>query len=77
LSEIVWGVIGAFNYVVLAYFVLLNAVYLATSLFAFGALRRYALRMKSLGLTELIGSSAAPPISLLARVPTVRGHPGQ
>ena len=66
MTELVWGAIGAFNYVVLTYFVVLNAVYLATSLFAFGALRRYALRMKSLDLTELIGSSAAPPMSLLA-----------
>jgi cellulose synthase/poly-beta-1,6-N-acetylglucosamine synthase-like glycosyltransferase len=66
LSEAVWAAIGAFNLVVLAYFVLLNGVYLATSLFAFGALRRYAQRMKSLDLTELIGSSSAPPISLLA-----------
>ncbi|HUF75798.1 MAG TPA: glycosyltransferase [Longimicrobiales bacterium] len=66
MSEVVWTAIGWFNYVVLTYFVLLNGVYLATSLFAFGALRRYAQRMKSLDLTELIGSSAAPPISLLA-----------
>jgi cellulose synthase/poly-beta-1,6-N-acetylglucosamine synthase-like glycosyltransferase len=66
LTELIWGAIGAFNYVVLAYFVVLNAVYLATSFFAFGALRRYALRMKSLDLTELIGSSSAPSISLLA-----------
>jgi cellulose synthase/poly-beta-1,6-N-acetylglucosamine synthase-like glycosyltransferase len=65
-SELFWSGVGAFNYVVLGYFVLLNAVYLGTSFFAFGALRRYAMRMKSLDLTELIGSSAAPPISLLA-----------
>jgi cellulose synthase/poly-beta-1,6-N-acetylglucosamine synthase-like glycosyltransferase len=45
---------------------LLNAVYLATSVFAFGALRRYSLRLKSLDLTDLITSGGAPPISLIA-----------
>ncbi len=66
MSELFWSAIGVFNYVVLTYFVLLNSVYLTTSLFAFGALRRYAERLKSLDLTELIGSSAALPISLMA-----------
>ncbi len=41
-------------------------MYLATSFFAFGALRRYALRLKALDLTELITSGGAPPISLVA-----------
>ena len=39
MSELFWGVIEVFNWIVLTYFVLLNGVYLATSLFAFGALR--------------------------------------
>jgi cellulose synthase/poly-beta-1,6-N-acetylglucosamine synthase-like glycosyltransferase len=66
LSETVWSLISAFNYFVLGYFALLNAVYLATSVLALGALRRYALRMKSLDLTDLITSGGAPPISLIA-----------
>lgn len=66
MSELLWRLIEVFNWVVLAYFVLLNGVYLATSLFAFGALRRYALRLRSLDLTDLITSSGAPPISLIA-----------
>ncbi|MFQ5538583.1 MAG: glycosyltransferase [Gemmatimonadota bacterium] len=66
MSGLFWGAAGAFNYVVLAYFILLNAVYLATSLFAFRALRRYALRLKSLDLEDLITSGGAPPITLLA-----------
>ena len=61
-----WEAIGLFNYVVIGYFVVLNAVYLATSLFAFGALRRYSARLKSLDLTDLIASGGAPPISLVA-----------
>jgi cellulose synthase/poly-beta-1,6-N-acetylglucosamine synthase-like glycosyltransferase len=66
LSETVWNVIETFNYVVLGYFVLLNTVYLGTSLFAMRALRRYAMRLKSLDLTDLITSGGAPPISLIA-----------
>jgi cellulose synthase/poly-beta-1,6-N-acetylglucosamine synthase-like glycosyltransferase len=66
LSETIWGVIGVFNYVVLAYFVLLNVAYLGTTLFALRALRRYALRLKSLDLSELITSGGAPSISLIA-----------
>ena len=66
MSEAVWRVVEAFNYVVLTYFVVLNGVYLATSLFAFGALRRYARRMKSLDIDGLIASSGAPPITLVA-----------
>ncbi|MDH3271044.1 MAG: glycosyltransferase [Gemmatimonadota bacterium] len=61
-----WTTIGAFNYVVLFYFIALHAVYLATSLFAFRALKRYALRLKSLDLTDLITTAWAPPITLIA-----------
>lgn len=66
MSELFWGAIQAFNWVVLGYFVLLNGVYLGASLFAFSALRRYSLRLRSLDLTDLITSSGAPPISLIA-----------
>jgi len=65
-SDAFWDAIGVFNYVVLGYFILLNAVYLGTSVFAFGALKRYALRLKSLDLTDLITSGGAPPICLVA-----------
>lgn len=66
MSEGIWGVIHVFNYTVLAYFIILHTIYLATSLFAFRALRRYSLRLKTLDLTELITSSSSPPITLLA-----------
>jgi len=65
MTDLLWRTVGVFNYVVLAYFILLNSVYLTTSLFAFRALRRYALRMKALDLDELITSAGAPPITLL------------
>jgi cellulose synthase/poly-beta-1,6-N-acetylglucosamine synthase-like glycosyltransferase len=61
-----WSAMGVFNYVVLGYFVLLNSVYLGTTVFAFGALRRYAMRLKSLDLTDLMTSGGAPPITLIA-----------
>lgn len=64
--ETIWSFIGAFNYLVLAYFIALHSIYLATSLFAFRALRRYALRLKSLDISELITSASSPPITLLA-----------
>lgn len=66
MTELLWDALLVFNYVVLFYFVALNAVYLATSFLAFRALRRHAMRMKSLDLTDLITSRAAPPITLIA-----------
>jgi len=66
MTGLLWGILELFNYLVLAYFILLNAVYLGTSLFAFGALRRYARRMKTLDLDDLIRGSGAPPITLIA-----------
>lgn len=61
----VWHVIRFFNYLVLGYFVVLNSVYLITSLFAFRALRRYARRLKSLDTKDLISSAGPPPITLI------------
>jgi cellulose synthase/poly-beta-1,6-N-acetylglucosamine synthase-like glycosyltransferase len=61
-----WSVIQVFNWIVLFYFIALHAVYLTTSFFAFTALRRYALRLKSLDLTDLITTAWAPPITLIA-----------
>ncbi|MGE0159217.1 MAG: glycosyltransferase family 2 protein [Gemmatimonadales bacterium] len=66
MSEALWGGVHAFNYVVLAYFLLLNVVYIGTTMLAVRALRSYALRLKSLDLTDLITSGGAPPISLIA-----------
>ena len=66
MTAALWSVLDLFNYLVLAYFIVLNAVYLGTSLFAFGALRRYARRMKTLDLDDLIRGSGTPPITLVA-----------
>ncbi len=64
--EAAWRAVAVFNYIVLFYFIALHLVYLVTSFFAFGALKRYALRLKSLDLTDLITSAWAPPITLIA-----------
>lgn len=66
MTESVWAAVTVFNYIVLTYFIVLHVVYLVTSFVAFGALKRYALRLKSLDLTDLITSAWAPPITLLA-----------
>lgn len=65
MTESFWTVLLWFNYVVLVYFAVLNTVYLVTGIFAFNALRRYAFRMKSIDLEDLITSSGAPPITLI------------
>jgi cellulose synthase/poly-beta-1,6-N-acetylglucosamine synthase-like glycosyltransferase len=62
----VWPVVVGFNVVVIAYFVVLNAVYLLTSLFAFQALRRYALRLKTVEVEELMQAAGALPVTVIA-----------
>lgn len=54
-----------FDIVVLIYFVALNGTYLTTTILSFGALRRYAGRMKSLNVNELIATGGAPPVTLI------------
>ncbi len=58
--------LDGFNLVVLAYFISLNSVYLGMSLLAFGALRRYALRMQTEDVAELMAAVGMPPVTLLA-----------
>ena len=53
------------NYLILAYFVLLNTGYLVTSVLAYKSLRTYARRLKSLHVREMISAVSAPPITLL------------
>ncbi|MGD2120400.1 MAG: glycosyltransferase family 2 protein [Gemmatimonadota bacterium] len=60
-----WGLVILFNGLVLVYFLVLNGFYLATSLFAYGALRRYALRLKTVDLERFLRTGGAPPITLI------------
>lgn len=58
--------LDGFNVLVIAYFVLLNGTYLGMTLLAFGALRRYALRMSSVDPDELMATAGLPPVTLIA-----------
>lgn len=65
--EIFISLLSGFNYVSFAYFVTLNAVYLALTVAAFRALRTYISGLKTVDFEELISvAGGAPPISLLA-----------
>lgn len=66
IREMGWGALIAINLMVLIYFVALNSVYLITSLTAFRTLRRYALRLKSVDVDELIRTGAAMPVTVVA-----------
>lgn len=66
MMDLLWRFIHFFNGLVILYFLLLNGVYLAMSLFAYGALRRYALRLKTLDLERFLRTGGAPPITLLS-----------
>ncbi|MEW6238546.1 MAG: glycosyltransferase [Candidatus Omnitrophota bacterium] len=54
------------NLLVLFYFILLNSVYLITSLLSYRSLRKYARRLKSFYTEEIVSAAGAPPITLLA-----------
>ena len=57
IEAVLWWLFAAFNSVVLLYFVALNGTYLVTSLVAFTELRRYARRMRSIDVDEMITSA--------------------
>jgi len=58
--------LDAFNMTVIGYFILLNGTYLTMTLLAFGALRRYALRMSAVDPNELMSTAGMPPVTLIA-----------
>jgi cellulose synthase/poly-beta-1,6-N-acetylglucosamine synthase-like glycosyltransferase len=60
-AEFIWFV----NVLVLVYFSALALFYLISSTLAFRFLRRYALRLRSLDVDDLITSGAAPPVTLI------------
>ncbi len=59
------AVLIGFNLLLLGYFVVLNTFYLGTSIFAFRALRRYARRLNSVDVDELVRTAGAPPVTIL------------
>ncbi|MGV3593224.1 MAG: glycosyltransferase family 2 protein [Gammaproteobacteria bacterium] len=58
--------ISVFDYIVLAYFVLLSLVYFVTSLLAFGRLRSYSYKLDAYPDSALLASGFMPPITILA-----------
>lgn len=57
--------IRIFNYSLFGYVAILNTSYLLMSMIAFWALRKYARRLKSMHVREMISAVSAPPITLL------------
>jgi len=58
--------LDGFNILALTYFILLNLIYLLTSIVAFRSLRRYVKSLKALEIEDLLTSAGAPPITLIA-----------
>jgi cellulose synthase/poly-beta-1,6-N-acetylglucosamine synthase-like glycosyltransferase len=65
MTELLIRLVWIVNVVTLSYFTVLAAFYLVSSVLAFRFLRRYALRLKSVDVEDLISSGAAPPVALL------------
>lgn len=61
-GPVLWGA----NALVFTYFIVLNASYMALSVIAFHAIKRYAERLRSLDVKETIAHAGAPPITLIA-----------
>lgn len=57
--------LAIFHAIVLAYFILLNGYYLVSSIFAFRSLKRYARRLSSIDVDDLITSAGAPPVTIV------------
>jgi cellulose synthase/poly-beta-1,6-N-acetylglucosamine synthase-like glycosyltransferase len=63
-----WRLLDLVNAVALAYFALLNSVYLVTTLAAFTALRVHARRLKALDIEDLFLAAGIPAVTVI--VPT-------
>ena len=61
-----WHILNVFAWVVFAYFIAINGVYLLTSVFSFGALLRHARRLKALDAAQVLTAEIAPPVTMLA-----------
>lgn len=63
-----WLAVGAFNGMLLVYFLLLNGIYLTNFILAFRELRRSARRLKILHVDDLIGAAGALPCTVIMPV---------
>jgi len=59
------SLIELLNPVFLIYFLVINSVYLITTLLAFSAIRKYVRRLKTVNIDELISLTGALPITLI------------
>lgn len=66
ITEILAGLVGVFNWLILGYFAGLNIVYFATTIAAYFVIRRYLERLKSIHMQDLLTAAGAPPITVIA-----------
>lgn len=66
MTQALVAILHGITLVVVVYFVVVNAVYLVTSILAFRGMASYAARVRSLDFRELLTRGAAPPMTLLA-----------
>lgn len=65
MSSFFWSALWVFNWIVLAYFTLLNITYLLTTLAAFRVIQRYTERLKSFQSVQLLSAAGSPPITIV------------
>lgn len=66
ITAVLWALFTAFNSVVIFYFFALNGIYLITSVVAFRELRRYARRIPSIDVDDIITATGAPGVTIIA-----------
>jgi cellulose synthase/poly-beta-1,6-N-acetylglucosamine synthase-like glycosyltransferase len=66
IGSALWALFTAFNTLVIFYFVALNGTYLVTSLIAFRELKKYARRMRSVDVDDMITATGAPGVTIIA-----------
>lgn len=66
LSEFGWWLFHGFNGLVIFYFFALNGTYLLTSAVAFRELKRYARRLRSIDVDDLVTATGAPGVTIIA-----------
>src|SRR5690606_27894018 len=65
MSALLLVLLAVFHAIAFAYFVLLNGYYLMASVFSFRALRRYARRLSSIDVDDLVSTAGAPPVTII------------
>lgn len=66
MTGVLLNALDAYNYVILAYFIILTSTYLWMTIVAYRHLPVYAYRLRSLDIQDLLLSAAAPPVTIVA-----------